>query len=515
MLFKEKSSVLAWLVLLLIFLMYLPALRMYMFGDGYVLLDYCYSGWRHPALFFDLINNYFFRPLVNISHLLNYTLFGEQTAFYILITLGIHLLNVFLLYRLMLKVTGKAHMAILTMLLYGTSPLYSGATLESGFAASPDITLLCFFLGILLCFARTQRVFGFVNRVFIFLCLLGAIGSKEAWVIIPLSVLSFLLLVMNYPLRKALLAVFPMSLLVIIYVIPLFLMPWLSSKSSAFAYSGFDLENLTAMLAKACFLLCRYIGLGDYFYGDAWQYLVILLVVAGFLLALILLNNKLALWGFCVMVLAHIPTLPIPYAPSRFNYIPLVGFWIMIVAFADQIIRKLKPTAAYLQQLVIGLFIGSVIVYNIIMLQWEIKDYSRLGEACQTIVSMYKPIKDQVRLNQPVLFINQGTRRPIQEVEQSLQGNLKLLFARPEALWQLVQFAPLANFAGTPFKQRMFPVQAEDFEKILHTPFQLLIFTDQGFFWGTPEMRQALQQFYRTHRQLPAQAGMYRLIPVE
>jgi len=518
---RGKSGVLAGLVLLLILLIYLPALNIYLFGDGYVLLDYCYSGWRHPLVFFDLINN-FFRPIINFSYLLNYTVFHEHIPLYIFTTLCIHLLNVLFLYRLLFRVTGRKSIAVLTILLYGTSSLYSGATIELGFAATPDITLLCFALGILLCFSKTTHVGGIGNQCVLYLCLLGAIGSKEAWIILPLIVFSFLILVMKFSLKKAIVSIIPMSALAGIYVVILFLIPWVSRTSSALDYSGFSLANIQTMLVKASYVLWGYIG----FFGDvSFQeyaaghvaYIVMAYIVGiGCLIGLVFLKNRLALWGLCLMILANIPTLPIPYAPSRFNYIPLVGFWIMAVACVDQIVRilgqKLQIKQGYTTAM-IGLGIGCLVLYHVIMLQWEINDYRRLGTACKTIVSMYKAIKAQIRLDQPVIFLNQGTRRVVTELAQSIQGYQKVVFVRSQGIWELIHFAHLANFAGEPFTYRLVPVQQGKIEAIWQNPFQVVVFTDQGFLL-THAHDEALRQFYQVYHQLPAQVDAYQFLAV-
>jgi hypothetical protein len=518
---RGKPGFLAGLVILLILLIYLPALNIYLFGDGYALLDYCYSGWRHPLIFFDLINN-FFRPIINFSYLFNYSVFHEHISLYILTTLCIHLLNVFFLYRLLMKVTGRRSIAVLTMLLYGTSSLYSGATIELGFAATPDITLLCFSLGILLCFSKTTHVWGIGNQFVLYLCLLGAIGSKEAWIILPLIVFSFLILVMKYSLKKAIVAIVPMSALVGIYVGILFLIPWVSRTSSALDYSGFSLANIQAMLVKASYVFWGSIGffgdvsLQDYSAGHFAYIVMAYMVGISCLVGLVFLKKRLALWGMSLMILAHIPTLPIPYAPSRFNYIPLVGFWIMMVAVVDQIVQmlgqKLQIKQMYLT-VIIGLGIGCLVLYHVIMLQWEINDYRRLGMGCKTIVNMYKAIKVQIRLDQQVIFINQGTRRVVTELAQSIQGYQKVLFVRSHDIWELIHFAHLANFVGEPFTYRLVPVQEEKIEAIWQNPFQVVIFTDQGFLM-THTQDDALRQFYQTYHQLPAQVEAYQFLAV-
>ena len=511
---KAKSYFPLLCVLVLIVLIYLPALDIYLFGDGYVLLDYCYSGWRNPSIFFDLLNN-FFRPIVNISYLLNYTLFGEQISLYVLTTLCIHLLNVFFLYLLLIRITGRTRVALTTVLLFGTSALYSGLTVGLAFAAMPDLTLLLFFLGIFLCFSMKQKKAGMLQHLVVVICMLGAIGSKEAWIILPVMLLSLLLLAGSYSFKQGIVAIIPISVVTGIYVTILFIVPWLSNRSSALDYSGFNLSNINAMLTKMAYLLCHYVGLGEHYYGNLWETTLICIAALLFLGILIWFNNRLALLGMCWMIVANIPTLPVPYTPSHYNYMPLVGFWIMIVAFVDQIIRKLllKTTIrkGYVS-LIMGLCVVYLVLYNAIMLQTEIKDYRKLGDGAKTVLTMYKAIQDQLLADRPLIFVNQGMRTVVTETSQSLQGYAKLLFVRPQALWELMHFHHLANFAGSPFEYRMISIPEEEIGPIFQKEFQVLVFTDREFLL-TKHYDTALRQYYGAHKRLPDRTAAYQIVP--
>ena len=57
-------------VLLLVFILYIPALGNYLQGDDFEWLNSVYQGGQRPGLFFEKINN-FYRPLVKFSYWLN------------------------------------------------------------------------------------------------------------------------------------------------------------------------------------------------------------------------------------------------------------------------------------------------------------------------------------------------------------------------------------------------------------------------------------------------------------
>jgi hypothetical protein len=269
------------------------------------------------------------------------------------------------------------------------------------------------------------------------------------------------------------------------------------------------------MKDKLFHLLYRYVGLGDSFYGYLWQIIFMSAAVIGFLVVCILLKNRFALWGLCWMGLTILITLPVEYDPSRYNYLPLIGFWITVVVVFEQLVQLLLSRfqiKRYYVFLLIGMGIGYLVLYNTIMLQWEIDDYRRLGDAHKKLVKMYENFQSQLLPNQPILFFNNGTRKPISEISASFNGYEKLLFVRTRAPWELIHFAPLANFVGEPSRQRMVPVQQSRIAEIIQKgDFQMVVFTDQDFFMSN-DARHAFQQLYRAYKQLPPRAEMYHII---
>ena len=74
------------LAALFVLFIYLPALDIYLIRDDFEWLNQSYEGWQNPSVLFELINN-FFRPIVKLSYLLNYTFFKTRVPFYNLTTI--------------------------------------------------------------------------------------------------------------------------------------------------------------------------------------------------------------------------------------------------------------------------------------------------------------------------------------------------------------------------------------------------------------------------------------------
>ncbi len=189
-------------VLLLVFLLYVPALGNYLQGDDFEWLNSVYQGGQRPGLFFAKINN-FYRPLVKFSYWLNYSLFGRRVLYYNLFTIFLHLANLWLFFLLLVRLSGQVMPAVIAVLAYGVSALYSEVTLWA--AGRPDSLLMLFTLGALLLLARRPGAApraGLARQALLLLLAAGAASAKESWVILPFLALAMLWLVQDCRLKK-------------------------------------------------------------------------------------------------------------------------------------------------------------------------------------------------------------------------------------------------------------------------------------------------------------------------
>ena len=511
-LFQKRPYLLGALIICSITIIYLPAMNIYLIGDDFVCLNEVYSGWENPLIIFKSIG-LFFRPILQFTYLVKYTLFQQYAPLYIAGTLLFHLVNVFLLYSLLLRITEKIYLAVLVALLFGTSPMYSEAVLWSG--GHSDSILTSFFLSTFLLLARREEYFSLKRQLAILLCVLGAICAKGTWLILPFLVAGFLVLIMKYSIKKAIVFSIPEFLLMGVYFSIIVLIPYLKHQNSPANYMR---PNIGDMIDKMFYLLYKYIGLGNYYNGHLWQYISMTVLVIGVIILSIVLKNSLVLWSFSWMFLSILITLPVQTAPLRYNYMPLIGFWIMVVALNEDIIRFAQRRFR-IQHHYINILLGSciiyILIYNAIMLQIEIQDYRSWGNEHKAVVHMYDLIRNHIPKNTPLIFVNRGTRKAVTELSKSFKGYSKVMFVRSQAIWELVDFAPLANFAGEPFQYRMIDIPQEQIgEIILQKDFEVIVFTDQGFFFSK-EAHNALHKFYLEHQKLPNKTKPYLYIPVQ
>jgi len=338
----------------------------------------------------------------------------------------------------------------------------------------------------------------------VLLFFLLAAASKETWIIVPFIAFGMVWMVNQVPFKTAMRITLVFFLLAGIYLFYFIVVPILAGVQAPTSYGHL---NFTQIIQKFGLLLYKYPGLEDFYSGKAWEVLLIAALLAVLVYRFFRTQNRLALWGLSWMLIGIFISLPIYYAPSRYNYIPLMGSWIMLVAFAMKEIPPLVERFRLSKKTLVIILVLPILtyfVYQVIMLQWEIADYRQRGEMHKVLVDMFRDVKERVPIDRPLVFIDLGARKAVSELARDIQGYKKLLFVRESAIWQQVYLGPLANFTGHPFTRLLKPVPNNRLADLFKKNFTVLVFTDSGFFIPTArEYEEKLLNYFQKHGQLP------------
>jgi hypothetical protein len=189
----------------------------------------------------------------------------------------------------------------------------------------------------------------------------------------------------------------------------------------------------------------------------------------------------------------------------------------MIVAWGEKDLNALFkkfPIKPGLALLLVGTPVLFYLAHQVIMLQWEIKDYHQRGASHKVLVDLLRRVYHQLPHDQPLVFIDLGRRRAVDELVRSVQGYRKLLFVRQRAIWQQVFLAPLVNFIGNPFSERLTPLPDRELDTVFQHDFTALVFIDNGFFIS-PQYKAKVRDYYQKHHQLPYKVQVLRFLPVK
>ena len=486
---------------------FLPALDVFFAGDDFEWLDAALKIPRDPLSSFELINT-MWRPVVKWSFLFDYLIFGRSSIGYSATNLSIHLFNVWLLYLLISRLVDFRLLAAVAATGFALSPLHSEAVLWA--SSRGDTMLLTCWLGTLLVLVaqRGETRWFHSGRVLI-LVLIGA-GTKESWVVFPFIGAAFLAIVLKTPLRVAIAQMRWLWLTLFLYLGVFIVLPVLSGAPTATYYA--DFSPLHA-LEKICRLLLTFCGLGELALDEMTTIGFAGLVVVATLMIAALQGNRNALWSIFWTAATLALAAPFSDVALRHNYLPLVGFWMTLFFVVDGLLPKGDATRGHRWQRIRLALLASSAVAILVMeglaLQVEINDYRRYGDLHRELAELLVPIEPQIPRDRALLFINRGQRRAVEEAAASVAGVKKSFFVRRDAIWQMVFFPPLANFFGTPLVDRLLAVPEHQVSGTLRGDVTVLVFTDNGFRFGS-EIPDGLVQFIAVNGRLPETVGLYR-----
>jgi hypothetical protein len=396
---------------------------------------------------------------------------------------------------------------------FALSPLHSEAVLWA--SCRGDTVLLLLWLGALLLLDwDTDPPPRSRFAAFLVTALLG-IGAKESWVLFPLIATGFLVLVKGSSPGSAVRRLWILWLAFGAYLAVFILRPMLSGSSSPAYYADFGFQSAVAKTSRT---LLGFLGLGGAEFGAIAALVLATVVVSGAILAAWYTKNGFAQWAVVWMLATLALSAPFPVAPLRYNYLPLVGFWMVVAALADHAFGKDHAGSTWnslgsrVSSILAIVGVAAVLWVEGRALQLEIDDYRRYGEVHRELCGLFHNVAPAISGDRPLLLINYGTRPAVEEVLDQVEGVDKTFFVRRDALWQLVFLPPLANFLGTPFDVLLRPVAAPEIAEALVGEVTVVYFDDSGFRLLS-EAPGVVAESFATMGRLPPGTGLFRYEP--
>jgi hypothetical protein len=485
---------------------FLPALDVFIAGDDFEWLDASYDIVADPLSSFQLINH-FFRPLVKWTYLANYLIFGTAGVGYMITNLLIHLLNTVLLALLLRRRLHRPLLGFIAAAAFALSPLHSEAVFWA--AGRPDTLLLtCWLFALLLLEGWTDgATFGMV-AAFTGVALLGA-GAKESWIVFPFLASAYLVLVMRQPIAAVLRKLAVLWMAWSLYIVVFLVRPLLSGAPSPTGYADFQ---VVPGLLKTAFTLLGFCGLGWLPIKGLAMPIAVAFLVGGAAAWLVRENHRFGVWA--MLWLAATLALVAPFSPSalRHNYLPLVGFWMVVAALCDGALAAVSDDARTWRWRVaitlVAVTAAAVIALEGFALQREIDDYRLYGDLHLRLCRSFAEIDPAIARDRPLVLVDKGTLRGVDYVADHLKGREKTFFVRRDALWQLVFLPPLANFLGRPFDERL-QAWVKGHGTLSAGGFTVVLFDDYGFHLR-PDLASAVEEAVAANEGLPVGISLYR-----
>jgi len=481
----------------------IPALDIYLWGDDFANLNAAYELHESPLRAFEP-SFVFFRPTMLASMALSYELFGTEALPYNLTTLAHHLAVVAMLFLLVTGLGRSRLEAGSVALLFGTTPLASEATCWTG--ARADVQLAIVVVAVLVVLARSEDVLAPRSQLALAFLYVAGAATKESWMVIPLTVTVFLLIVRGETIRRAVLGSLSGWVLLAAYILVFFILPELTGAASPLDYGGMS-NSPGQMLAKLGQLVCHYLTIGHAHGAAAPRATCGLLALGGAIVAAWRTRNRLSLFGGVFLVLALAPTIRFGMSPSRFNYLPLIGFLLMIVPLISDLVVQRTSRAPRLGALAVVVI---VVAHQAGQMQIEFDDYRGFADRHRFLAGAMERIVPVLARSSSVLLVDLGTVNGPIEFRDGARGLPKNIYPKPGGLWDLVGFHDLANFCGSPFERRMYKVSPSDVDIRKIEDATAIVFRDIGF-GRCPGCTSEVARAFAATGALPRGASLYRI----
>jgi hypothetical protein len=491
------------LLLVVVCAAFAPALDVFIAGDDFEWLESSYEVIENPLSSFRL-ENHFFRPLVKWTYLVDYLVFGQLAVGYMITNLAIHFLNALLLFCLLRRKLRQPLVAAAATTAFALSPLHSEGVLWG--AGRPDTILPVFFLAaILLLDLWCERQTAVLVVAFTAVALIGT-GAKEAWIVFPFVATAYPPLVCRVPVALTLRRLAVVWVGWLFYVVVFLIVPAASGSEMAAHYADF---RVLPGLQKTASTVFAYFGFG-FAPTQAWVLAVAILVAVGCALWLLRAGDGFGLWAMVWLCATLAVVAPFQVSVLRHNYMPLLGFWMVVASIIDDVLDRMKSPRRRLAVVVAALVATTVIMAEARALQREIADYRLYGELHLRLCQSYLRIEERVSREIPLVLIDRSTFRGAEYVAGRVQGVDKTFFVRRDALWQLVFLPPLVNFLGSPFEERLVQ-ESWNVADGLPDDFTVLLFGNDGFALR-PDLRNVLSKTTDSSGELPPGVSLYRFI---
>ena len=418
--------------------LYWPTLRFALLGDDFLLVQLGHRASHDFRLAFASLDA-FYRPSTTWTLMLDRAAFGQWAG-------GYHLTNFFLRLTsslLVIVVARRLGLGTVTSaavaLVWACSPFTAEPVYVVG--ARIDELLGLSWLALIALWPSPDKLWERWRK----LAVAGVIGfatfTKETWVVTVALVLVLELVCHRVPLRRALRSATWVLAPVCVYVaLHVALLP------SAPGYFSFD----SSTLAKLPVELAAFLHLGPLvptgFTLSPGAILAALLVAALAVQAL-RLGSRAALVGLALMALPQLPTLFVPFLPTRHTAVPYLGFLLLaagvlssaLPGFAQRWRRPVLAGAAGLA--------GLVWLSGVVTLQADLLDIKGASDLHAELVDEAREIARDLPLGQPVLVVRAERHDPLRELAMGFTGTPKLFFHRREDAYGLVDSAALLEWA--------------------------------------------------------------------
>ena len=413
-------------------LLYAPALRLELIGDDYQWVQHAHRAMHHPTLLFADLDT-FYRPATTWTLIADRLLWDHRPSGFHLTNLILHACAGMLLLaagrRLGLGWLG----AVTVGLLWVVSP----------FADEPAISvsirfedlLLASWLGLIVAWPRPEEGWTKIRVAAVAGLAALALASKETWVVTPGLVWVLERSVHHRPPRRSLASAGWFAAAVALYAAAYF---------AAFPGGKGYFNWSPRVLAKVPHEMAAFLSLetlDPLAFPLTWKSGAAVMIVGAATLFAVRASQPAGNVGLALLLLPTLPTLFVPYLPTRYTAIPFVGFLLVAAAAVTAACNRVSPSARLLCRAVttgVGALAMTAWVFTV---RADIADANRVSAAQRRLLAEAHAAGQSLPMNVPVVVLRSEAEAPLAAIAATPRGLPKLLFPRPNDPYALADTA--------------------------------------------------------------------------
>jgi hypothetical protein len=414
--------------------LYWPALSLALMGDDYQWVQHAHRAMHSPLLLLADLDS-FYRPASTWTLALDRLLWGFWPA-------GFHLTNVLLqgLAAAGLALAGRRlGLPLVAALAAGALWLATPFTSEPAIAVAIrfENLLLLAWLALIAAWPGPEETWSRGRVAAVAGATLLAAASKETWVVTFILVLALELGTRRTRPAAALKRSLPFLGAAALYAVIYFL---------AFPSDKGYFEMSFAPLAKVPHMLAAFLFLEPFTPAGfllTWRGLLALALAGVAVGQAIRRRSPAGLAGIALAFASLLPTLLVPYLPTRYTAIPYAGLALLAVATivsapgaTPSVVARVARAGAAVTGV---LFLGA----GIVGVRNEIVDAARVSDAHTRLLAEAAAVAPQLPLDRPVAVVRAEVDNPLRAIARSPQGLAKLFFVRHPDPYGLIDAAAL------------------------------------------------------------------------
>lgn len=406
-------------------------------ADDFQWLQHARAGTREPlrlASHFDTI----WRPLINVSLAVEVLMWDRWMPGYRVSNLVLHVLAALALYGLARRCDLGVWSSLLVATVWALSPFVAEPACQVS-SRVENVLLICW-AGLLALWPRPEERVSTLRALALGGLVLAAAVTKETWVVTPVMVLAASWGLGGRPLRRALRPALVAAVPVVVYALVYALV--FSTDRGVYRWSLEVAAKLPHQIAAFCHLE-ELVPIS--FPLTAWGVFAVV-GVGGLGWWLLSSGVRPAAVALALLVLPTLPTLFVPYLPTRYTAIPYAGFVLVCALGLRELARRLPEGKRWVLVSASCVVVTLVVVAGLVTVRGDLRDLGRVAALHEQLLNRARPEAARFPIETPVVFVRAERENPLVPIAETPQGLLKLYYVRSADPLGLIDIAALFDW---------------------------------------------------------------------